>query len=203
MSRAGDIVENPITGERVVVRIGGDDTNGERLVCDMYVRPGGRVAGAHVHDTLSERFEVVAGVIGYELDGHRGLAGPGERIEVPPGRVHDWWNAGEEELHAVVEVWPCARFEQAIQTSFALAIEGRTNADGMPGLLQLAVIGQEFADVIRFTSPPRWIQRALFGVLAPIGRRRGLRAVYPHHRALLEQRSAAARAAATRVPPRG
>jgi mannose-6-phosphate isomerase-like protein (cupin superfamily) len=195
MARAGDIVENPVTGERVIVRIGGDDTGGERLLCDLYVQPGGRVAGAHVHRTLSERFEVVSGTLAYMLDGREAIARPGEKIEVRPGHVHDWWNGGDDELHAVVEVWPCARFEQAIQTAFCLAIEGRTNAKGMPSLLQLAVIGEEFADTIQFTRPPIRIQRVLFGILAPIGRRRGLRAVYPHHRELLEQRSAAAKAA--------
>lgn len=194
MSRAGDVVENPVTGERAVVRVGGEQTNGERLVCDLYVRPGGHVAGAHVHRTLSERFEVVSGTLAYSLDGREAVAQPGEKIEVPPGRVHDWWNGGDDELHAIVEVWPCDRFEQVIQTTFGLAIEGRVNAKGMPSLLQLAVIGQEFADTVQFMQPPPWVQRVLFGILAPIGRRRGLRAVYPHHRALLEERSAAARA---------
>lgn len=201
MSRAGDVVENPVTGERAVVRVGSEETNGERLVCDLYVQPGGRVAGAHVHQTLSERFEVVSGTLAYSLDGREAVARPGEKIEVPPGRVHDWWNGGDDELHAIVEVWPCERFEQVIQTTFCLAIEGRVNRQGMPSLLQLAVIGQEFADVVTFMRPPRWMQRAVFGVLAPIGRRRGLRAVYPHHRALLEERSAAARAAMAASAP--
>ena len=35
-------------------------------------------------------------------------------------------------------------------------------------LLQLAVFAREFDDVIRFTRPPRIVQRVLFGLLAPI-----------------------------------
>ena len=55
----------------------------------------------------------------------------------------------------------------------------------MPGLLQLAVIARDYRDVIRFTKPPAVVQAALFGPLAAIGRARGLRSAYPHHRALV------------------
>jgi hypothetical protein len=32
MSRAGDVAENPVTGERVVVRVGTEDSGGALLV---------------------------------------------------------------------------------------------------------------------------------------------------------------------------
>jgi hypothetical protein len=55
----------------------------------------------------------------------------------------------------------------------------------MPNLLQLALVAREFSDVIVFRSPPLVVQRALFGVLAPIARWCGYRATYPQlsHRA--------------------
>jgi hypothetical protein len=49
----------------------------------------------------------------------------------------------------------------------------------MPFLLQLALVGQEFRDVVVFRRPPPAVQRALFGLLAPIARWRGYRATYP------------------------
>jgi hypothetical protein len=48
-----------------------------------------------------------------------------------------------------------------------------------------AVIADAFDDVIRFTRPPRAVQRVLFAVLAPLGRARGRRATYPHHRGVV------------------
>ncbi len=39
MLKAGEVYENPVTGERAVIRIGTDTTRGERLVVDVYVRP--------------------------------------------------------------------------------------------------------------------------------------------------------------------
>jgi hypothetical protein len=54
-------------------------------------------------------------------------------------------------------------------TLFGLANAGRTNAKGMPNPLQLALIGQEFSDVIVFTKPPRAVQKVAFGILGGSG----------------------------------
>jgi hypothetical protein len=59
----------------------------------------------------------------------------------------------------------------------------------MPSPLQLALIAQEFSDVIVFRKPPLVVQRAVFGILAPIARWRGYRATYPQlSRAMLAPR---------------
>jgi hypothetical protein len=39
VSKAGDVIENPVTGERAVVRVGTEESGGELLVADLYVRP--------------------------------------------------------------------------------------------------------------------------------------------------------------------
>jgi hypothetical protein len=100
---------------------------------------------------------------------------------VPPGTAHDWWNVGEKEARVIVEVSPTARFEEAVSNTFCLAWDGRTNAKGMPNLLQVALFAPEFEDVLYFTSPPRPVQRALFAVLAPVARLLGYRGSYPRY----------------------
>ena len=178
MSKAGQVIENPVTGERVVVRVGTEDSRGERLVSDLYVRPGGAVAGEHVHPVVHESFTVVRGRVGFRLDGRESVAGPGKRLHIPPGMAHDWWNAGDEEAHVMVEVRPGARFEEMIVNLFGLAQDGKTNAKGMPNLLQAALFAREFEDVLYFTRPPRAIQRVLFAVFAPIARLLGYKGSY-------------------------
>ncbi len=42
MSKAGQIVEKPVTGETVVVRVGTEDSADELVMVDAYVRAGGR-----------------------------------------------------------------------------------------------------------------------------------------------------------------
>ena len=51
----------------------------------------------------------------------------------------------------------------------------------MPGLLQLALIGREFQDVMRFTKPPRAVQTVMFGLLGPVGRISGYRGMCPEY----------------------
>ncbi len=70
MSKAGDTIENSVTGERIVVRVGTEDSGGELLAVDGYVRPGGAVAGQHVHPAIEETFTVVSGRVGFRIDGH-------------------------------------------------------------------------------------------------------------------------------------
>ena len=41
-ARVGEVVGNPVTGERAVVRVPPTEANGHLLVADLYLRPGGR-----------------------------------------------------------------------------------------------------------------------------------------------------------------
>lgn len=175
------MIENPVTGERAVVRVGTEESGGELLVADLYVRPGGAVVGEHVHPNIEESFTVMRGRVGFRIDGRESIAKLGERLYVLPGVAHDWWNAGEEEAHVIVEIQPGKRFEEMICNLFGLARDGRTNARGIPNLLQLALIAREFEDVIVFTRPPLILQRLLFGVLAPVARALGYRGSYPEY----------------------
>jgi quercetin dioxygenase-like cupin family protein len=181
MSRAGDVYVNPVTGERAVVRVGSAETGGNLLVVDLTVRPGGAVMGEHSHPAIDERFTVLSGRLNYKLGGRDGVAVPGDTLLVPAGTPHDWWNATADRVEVRVEVRPAARFEECILNAFGLAQDGKVNAKGMPGLLQLAAFAREFDDVIRFTRPPRWVQRLLFGLLAPLARLLGCRGSYPEY----------------------
>ena len=180
---AHPVIENPVTGERGIVRIA-PDTDDAPLVADLYARPGAAVVGEHVHPHSSEAFTVVRGTLGVRVDGVERHVEPGTRVVVPPGTPHDWWNAGEDTAWVIVEVDPGRRFETLIRNLFGLARDGRTDAKGRPGLLQAALLSREFDDTIRFTSPPRAVQRPLFAALAPLARLRGLQGSYPgysHH----------------------
>jgi hypothetical protein len=115
------------------------------------------------------------------LDGVESRAEAGTRVVVPPGTPHDWWNAGDDTAWVVLEVDPGRRFEAMIRNLFGLAADGRTDRSGRPGLLQAALLAREFDDTIRFTTPPRPVQRLLFATLAPVARLRGLRGSYPDY----------------------
>jgi hypothetical protein len=115
------------------------------------------------------------------LGDQKGIPQAGESLDLPRGIPHDWWNAGDEEARVIVEIRPGARMEMMMRTMFGLAHEGKTDKKGMPNLFQMALISQEFADVLQIMNPPVWVQRRLFGILAPIARLAGYKAIYPHH----------------------
>jgi mannose-6-phosphate isomerase-like protein (cupin superfamily) len=178
MALPGQIMDNPVTGESARWLVTEAETDGRLARCAMRVRPGGFVAAEHIHPRSEERFEVTAGTMEVVIDGRARTLRPGDRATVPPGTRHVWHNAGDDELHVVVEMEPACGFEDFIDTVFALARAGATNERGMPRPLQLAVTCRHFADSTYVANPPRWLQRIVFAVLAPLGQARGLRPVH-------------------------
>ncbi len=181
MSKAGDFFQNPVTGETAIVRIGTEESGGQLLVADLYIAPGGAVMGEHYHPAIEERFALLRGELEVRLSGRAIKASPGVMLLVPPGVPHDWWNAGDEDAVVRVEIRPAARFEIMILNAFGLAQDGRVDRKGMPNFLQLVVFAREFSDVVRFTRPPRLLQRVLFGLVAPFARMLGYRGSYPEY----------------------
>lgn len=181
MNRRGQVFENPVSGERAVVLTDPDDHPDRILVAHLYVTPGGRVAAAHRHPSLTERFHVLHGEVGFLIDGSERVLGPGDEAEVPPETIHDWWQVGEETAQVVVEVAPGDRFVEMIGTMFGLARDGHSDGRGLPRPLQLAVTVRGFRDTIVLASPPPWVQAMVFGVLAPIGHLAGRRPSYERY----------------------
>ena len=83
--RAGDTIENPVTGERITFLQTAADTDGELVEIEVTVEPDGAVAAAHVHPYQSERFEVLEGTLEFRRGRHKVTAGPGEVVTVAPG----------------------------------------------------------------------------------------------------------------------
>jgi quercetin dioxygenase-like cupin family protein len=175
----GEVWENPATLERaVIVDLPWLNAEGS-AVAELTAVPGTRVVGEHMHPALVERFSVEDGELTVLLDGRTSVLGAGERAEIQPGVWHDWWNEGDRTAIVRVEITPGERFVHLVETLFGLAREGHVNKRGMPHPLQLALLATEFSDIIVFRNPPTAVQRALFGILAPLARRRGYRATYP------------------------
>jgi quercetin dioxygenase-like cupin family protein len=178
MFHAGDTIENPVTGERIVFVQTAAETNGELVVVETFVQSGGFVAAAHVHPRQEERFHVLRGTLGFRAGRETLEAGPGDRVTVPAGTPHRFWNAGDEEAHFVCEVRPALQFEELLATMYALASAGKTNRKGMPNPLRLAVIARAYSDTVRLPFPPPIVQRLGLALAAPAGRLLGYEPVY-------------------------
>jgi quercetin dioxygenase-like cupin family protein len=173
MVSAGQTLINPVTGERMTFIRTSADTGGDYVLIELCAEPDAFVAAAHMHPTQTETFEVVSGTLGARVAGERIEAHPGDRLVVEPRQAHTWWNAGSDELVFRCEIRPALQFESLIETMFSLAVDGLTNARGMPNPFRLAVIAQAHFDTVRLAFPPVPLQRAALAVGAPLGRALG------------------------------
>lgn len=101
--------------------------------------------------------------------------GPGETISIPAGVPHAFVNDGAEDAVSIQRFSPALDTERFFRTYFELARRGELNRQGLPSLLRMAVLVPEFADEIRVTRPPWWLQRTVFALLRPLARRRHAR----------------------------
>jgi mannose-6-phosphate isomerase-like protein (cupin superfamily) len=167
------MVENPVTGERIVFRKTSAGTNGDLVAIDLSLPVGGHVPGAHIHPLQEERFEITSGKMKFRYGLRTIVAGAGETVVVPAGQIHSFAQHGDEPAQCRVEIRPALKMEQLFETTVHLAEDGRTNKKGMPKPLDLALFVEEFKDEVKAPFPPAWFVRLVMTPLRAIARRRG------------------------------
>lgn len=178
----GDVIENPITGERIRFLKTAHDTNGKLLQLELFVGPRGFVAAEHVHPRQEERFQVLSGTLRFRRKGQEQDVSAGGEIVIPMNTPHAWWNAGDEEARVLVEFSPARNTQRFFETFFGLARDGKTNKKGLPHPLHIPILAREYD--MYLPRPPIPVQKALFALLAPIGRLLGYKPYYPKYRSL-------------------
>ena len=174
-------VKNPAIGHKITFLQTSAQTNGELLQIEYVVqKPESKPSiPLHIHLKCEERFEVVAGQLGVVLDGERRVLRVGEEVLIPPKTAHTFWNAGQEALRFITDVRPPGELQTYWETVFGLAEDGKVNKNGMPNLLQLAVVAP-MSDSY-FPNIPLGITKAITGMLGWVGRLAGYKAQYPEY----------------------
>jgi mannose-6-phosphate isomerase-like protein (cupin superfamily) len=85
MVKRGDVLEHPVTGEKITFLQTSKETNGEYALLDLRVKPHGFVAAPHVHPRLQETFEIRKGTFTFVIDGEKREIGSGEGATVAAG----------------------------------------------------------------------------------------------------------------------
>ena len=127
IAKAGDTIESPISGARIVFLKTARDTNGELLQLDDVMKGGGRVPIEHVHPYMEERFEILSGSARLSMRGQERDVGAGETVVVHAGTPHVWGNPNEDEVHLILEFRPALRMETWFETFFGLQKDGKIN----------------------------------------------------------------------------
>jgi mannose-6-phosphate isomerase-like protein (cupin superfamily) len=186
MTRAGGVIEHPVTGERMTFL-----KTAEYVRIELAVRPHGFVSAPHIHPRQEESFEIHRGTFTFVLDGKERQVGPGDGATVPPGTPHAWWNPGDEPGLAIVEIRPALKAEEFFETMFGLAQDGKVSPKtGLPNLLWIAALTVKYhSDFAHVAKPPLLVQLALFTPLASVAKLLGYRLPRPYPYARLRKAS--------------
>lgn len=132
----------------------------------------------HRHPNQTEVAEVIAGEYRVAFDGTVHALTEGEEITIPENTPHRHWNPTDQPIRVAHEHHPARQSEALIETLYALAQSGKTDAGGMPNALQLAVINDAYPGHAYLTTLPVGVQKAAIRLLAPIGRLAGYTATH-------------------------
>ncbi len=188
MARAGDVIEHPVTSERITFLKTAEDTGGEHVRMKLAVGPHGFVSAPHIHPLQEERFEIHQGIFTFMLDGKERQVRAGEGATVPPGTPHAWWNPSDEPGLAIVEFRPALNSEEVFESVFGLAQDGKVDPKtGMPEQPWLALIVLKYRDDGIPVEPPLPDLLEMFGPIAEEAERQGYRLPYPYPYARLRE----------------
>ena len=178
MAKAGDIIDNPVTGERIIVLQSGQETAGKLFVFELSLRPHAFVNAEHIHPLQEEAFKVNKGTICFRINGQEMDAVIGQTVVIPARTRHILWNASDEEASMTVWLRPALNTEAALETLFGLARDGKTNKRGLPNIFQTSVLLADYPETkVLLPSPVRIFLK----LLAPLARLLGYRSSYPKY----------------------
>ena len=174
MPKKGDVMLNPITGERVTFLETCESSNNALLRMEAFNLADGYNRVYHLHPTQEEQHHVLGGKMGVVVGGEQRLLGPGESVVFSPGAPHKFWNADKSAtIHFITEFRPAFDTEVFIETYIALARAGMFRDDGFPSLLQFFAMLQEHPIAGYVARAPIWLQKAVIGIGGFLGHRYG------------------------------
>ncbi|HEU4977015.1 MAG TPA: cupin domain-containing protein [Baekduia sp.] len=171
MARKGDTIRNIRSGETITFVRTTEDSGGEAVEMLFTVTPGGAPAAVHVHPRQTERFDVHEGCCRVAVEGEERFVEAGDSFMIPAGAAHVW--SAVTDLRMTVTLEPALDGEAFFEDLFALCNAGPVNAKGLPGPLSMAVLAHDHRETCILASPPPFVQRVVFSVLARIGRALG------------------------------
>ena len=125
---AEEILENPITGERLRIL----ESTPETFKVHYSLRPHTEIAAEHFHPGKQQRVTVLSGEMHLRINGEHHVVRAGESATVPPGGHHFQWNPCDPEVVAIEEICPAGRLHEFFSVLFRLARDGKTDSRGRP-----------------------------------------------------------------------
>lgn len=186
MAHAGEVIVNPVTGERMTFLQTAADTNGQLLRGEVTVAAQKAILPLHIHWSCDEHVEILSGRLGLQLGAKHRSLGPGESAVVPAGVPHTWWNEGPQAVHFATQVIPARAMEYAFEALYGLARDGKVlvvaNRMYPTNILELALLLQ-VAETYGAEPPvPIALQDVVYKSLTALALRLGYQPDFPQYR---------------------
>ena len=171
-------ISNPKTGQDIKFLQTAKDTDGKMLEMEATYNSHSKEPVAHYHPFQVEDFTVLSGQLTVRMDGQLKILKQGDTLHIPKNKVHSMWNDTDGKTIVNWKVQPAMDTDNLLETATGLAIDGKTNDDGMPNILQVALMANKYSDVFRLSKPPFAVQKILFIILTPFSYLFGYRPTY-------------------------
>ncbi|GHN01573.1 hypothetical protein WSM22_30620 [Cytophagales bacterium WSM2-2] len=171
-------ISNPKTGQDIKFLQTAKDTNGNLLEMEATYNSYSKEPAAHYHPFQVEDFTVLSGQLTVRIDGHLKVLKQGDTLHIPINKIHSMWNDTSGKTIVNWKIQPAMNTENLLETATGLAIDGKINDDGVPNILQAALVANEYSDMFRLSKPPFAVQKALFIILTPFSYLFGYRPTY-------------------------
>ncbi|BFT72845.1 cupin domain-containing protein [Paenibacillus sp. P36] len=171
-------ITNPRSGQKMIFRTTGEETNGALLEIESFNPPSQEREPEHIHPKQTSSLEVISGKIHFYINGETRVLGPGDLLEIPAGVPHYFWNEDAAEAHTIQKFTPALEIEGFFRTYFALARDGKLNAKGTPNLVRMSLPMLNYQNEIQVVNPPWPVQKTVFKILSPLARLLGYKEKY-------------------------
>lgn len=138
------------------------------LEVEVEYGPDGKPPPSHFHPAQSEHFEVLEGILRVRVDGEDRELRRGQTLDIPPGGVHQLWNAATMPCRVTWQTMPRGRTEEWFRALDAANVSAAPG--GRPSLVTFATLLTEYGDVMRLAARPRPLVRMLLAGLARLKR---------------------------------
>lgn len=203
MTTCGQLFINPVTGEWTEVLTGSADTSERHFRALVQLPAGAPRFGRYRHPDNAKRLTVRQGQLTYHLDGRWRLLNTGESVTIPAGMPHDYHSAGYRPVEILLEMPQAERYEQLLLQLYGLAHEGYMLTDGSINRMQMALLLDEFSDVLDWIDAPATLRLPFRTVMSTVALRRGYTSPNERYTAdWVHQRSLSERHTSVRVPAR-
>jgi quercetin dioxygenase-like cupin family protein len=178
MAYKGKIISNSKTGQQIRFLQTTKDTDGKLLEMESLFQPLSKEPVPHYHPFQEEDFTVLEGEITVRLKNETKILRKDDHLHIKANEVHSMWNHSSNTARVNWKVAPALDTEYFLEAAFGIGNGKKTNAEGMPGILHVALLAKKFAHVFRIARPSYRVQKIIFGAISPISYMAGYRSNY-------------------------